>query len=360
MLSLQKISITHFKNYEISSFCFDKSVIGICGLNGKGKTNLLDAIYYCCFTKSYFPGSDTLNIKFNQEGFRIESSFLLNEKPQHIVVINRVNAKKEFYLNQSVYEKLSQHIGLLPAVIVAPDDIDIINGSSDGRRKYIDTLISQLDNEYLQSLILHNKILLQRNSLLKNIASGNINDFGLLDVLDDQLSIPAQQIYNKRKVFLEKLLPMIILFYKNIADNDENLIAFYDSKICENNYKELLTINRQKDVAIQRTSVGIHKDDLLFELNDQVFKNIASQGQKKSLLFAMKLAEYETIKNSKGFTPLLLLDDVFEKLDDKRITNLLDWVCNKNKGQVFITDTHKERLENTFNQLEIDGQIIEL
>ncbi len=360
MLSLQKIIITHFKNYEISSFSFDKSVVGICGLNGKGKTNLLDAIYYCCFTKSYFPGSDALNIHFNQEGFRIESSFLLNDKPHQIVVINRVNSKKEFYLNQSPYEKLSHHIGLLPAVIVAPDDIDIINGSSEGRRKYMDTMMSQLDIDYLQSLILYNKILIQRNSLLKNLAVNKIIDNGLLDVLDSQLVIPARIIFNKRKVFLEKLIPLIVEFYNKIAENDENLIPYYESKLAKNNYEELLSINRQKDMALQRTSDGIHRDDLLFELNHQVFKNIASQGQKKSLLFAMKLAEYEMIKSSKGFPPMLLLDDVFEKLDDNRIINLLDWVCNKNTGQVFITDTHKERLVNTFNRLNADGQIIEL
>ncbi len=360
MLFLHKIIITHFKNYEVSTFDFEKSVTGICGLNGKGKTNLLDAIYYSCFTKSYFPGSDTLNIKFNQEGFRIDTQFTLNQKQLQVVTVNKINSKKEIYVNDVPYEKLSSHLGLLPVVIVAPDDINIINGSSDGRRKFTDAMMSQLDAEYLQSLIQYNKILAQRNSLLKSMASGKMNDSGLLDILDSQMIYPAQQIFNKRIIFFKELLPLVVHFYKKIANKEEDIIAQYESELIGNEYREMLLNNRQKDIALQRTSSGIHRDDLLFQLNCLSFKNIASQGQKKSLLYAMKLAEYEMIKNAKGFSPILLLDDVFEKLDDSRINNLLDWVCNKNKGQVFITDTHRERLEIAFNKLGVDGKIIEL
>jgi DNA replication and repair protein RecF len=360
MLSLQKITITHYKNYEVQSFDFEKNIIGICGSNGKGKTNLLDAVYYSCFTKSYFPGSDTLNIHFNQEGFRIESSFVNNLLHYKVVCIQRNNCKKELYLNDVLYEKLSHHIGLLPAVMIAPDDIEIINGGSEGRRKYMDTILCQLDADYLNQLIVYNKILQQRNSLLKNLANKKINDVSLLEIIDQQLINPCNIIFSKRMEFAATLIPLVVRFYQQIANNEEKLQVEYESNLKDFSIQDLLEKNKEKDFLLQRTNAGIHKDDLRFELDGLLFKNIASQGQKKSLLFALKLAEYEIIKNTKGFSPILLLDDVFEKLDDDRMNNLLEWVCNKNKGQVFITDTHKERLTDVFDRLGVNGQIIDL
>lgn len=359
MLLLKKIMLTHFKNYDFKQFDFDKKVVGICGLNGKGKTNLLDAIYYCCFTKSYF-SSDAFNTQFDKEGFRLEAAFENSETKQHVICIHRAGLKKEFYLNDVLYDKLSEHIGLLPTVIIAPDDIEIITGNSEERRKYIDATICQLDSEYLLNLIKYNKILQHRNSHLKQEAAQGKIDESLLEILDQQLVEPAQIIYNKRIDFTTKLLPLIDRFYKQIASSDEVIQVSFESKLKNKKLEQLLIENRQKDRAIQRTSCGIHKDDLVLQLNDQPFKNIASQGQRKSLLFALKLAEYEMIKEGKRFSPLLLLDDVFEKLDDVRMKNLLDWVCNNNEGQVFITDTHKDRLVNEFTKLEINGQIIEL
>ncbi len=360
MLFLKKITLTHFKNYDIKQFDFDKKVVGICGLNGKGKTNLLDAIYYCCFTKSYFSSLDAFNTQFNKEGFRLEAAFENISAKQHVICIHRNGLKKEFYLNDVMYDKLSEHIGLLPTVIIAPDDIEIITGSSEERRKYLDATICQLDSEYLLNLIKYNKILQHRNSHLKQeAAQGKINE-SLLEILDQQLVEPANFIYNKRIDFTKKLLPLIDHFYKQIASSNEFIQVSFDSKLNNGKLDTLLIENRQKDRALQRTSCGIHKDDLILQLNNQPFKSIASQGQRKSLLFALKLAEYELIKEGKGFSPLLLLDDVFEKLDDIRMKNLLDWVCNNNDGQVFITDTHKDRLINEFDKLGINGQIIEL
>jgi len=360
MLQLSKISLTLFKNYDFKTFDFNSRIIGICGLNGMGKTNLLDAIYYCCFTKSYFTTTDQLNISFGKEGFRLEALFTKTGEPLKVVCINRGTSKKEFYLNEVPYEKMSKHIGLLPTVMIAPDDIEIITGGSEGRRKLMDAILCQLDAQYLQQLMIYNKVLLQRNSLLKQFAENGKPDEALLQVLNEQLTAPGNYVFEKRKSFTLQLVPLVQDFYKQIAENDEIVRISYESKMLQNSLADLLHKNRERDAYLQRTNAGPHKDDLSFELNGQPFKAIASQGQRKSLLFAIKLAEYEIMKLSKGFAPLLLLDDVFEKLDENRMKNLLSWVCIKNDGHVFITDTHKERLEWAFKQLDVQGQIIEL
>ncbi len=357
---LEKITITQFKNYELNSFDFNQRVIGICGRNGIGKTNLLDAIYYACFTKSYFTVSDNLNIGFGKDGLRLEAMFINKNDKHKVVCMLKPNSKKEFLVNDVLYEKLSQHLGLLPCVMIAPDDIDIINGGSELRRKFMDTLLSQLNKEYLQSLILYNKILQQRNSFLKNAAAQGRMDNALLEILDLQLKLPANNIYQYRLEFNKKLIPFIQQFYKEIANSDEQIDVVYESRLHEKNIESLLMESRSRDLILQRTNVGIHKDDIGILLNGQSFKSTASQGQKKSLLFALKLAEYELIKQTKGFSPVILLDDVFEKLDHFRMNNLLKKVCKENEGQVFITDTHKERLINSFEEIGIQGQIIEL
>lgn len=360
MLGLDKIIITHFKNYEFSSFEFPENVIGICGLNGRGKTNLLDAIYYCCFTKSYFSGTDTLNINFQKEGFRLEALFDNQGKSQKVICIHRGIMKKEFSLNDIPYDKFSKHIGLLPVVMIAPDDIELISGSSEGRRKFIDTVLSQLDATYLQELIVYNKILQQRNSQLKKMEGNDSTSNTVLEILDQQLVPHGNIIHEKRSAFLKELIPLVRLFYEQISNKAEAVSLEYISQLNENDFQKLLHYYRTKDLLLQRTNAGIHKDDINFILNERVFRNVASQGQRKSLLFALKLAEFELLKKKKGFAPILLLDDVFEKLDDLRMNQLLHWVCNENKGKVFITDTHRERLEEAFKKLGTSFQIIEL
>jgi DNA replication and repair protein RecF len=363
-MGFTKIVLTGYRNYESQTFHFDQRIVGICGLNGKGKTNLLDAINYICFTKSYFSKTDALNIFFGAEGFRLEAE-LQNEKnadikAQKIVCIYRSSLKKEFYLNDVAYVKFSHHIGKFPCVMIAPDDIEIITGGSEERRKFLDTLISQVDAEYLQQLIIYNKVLQQRNSFLKNESFQLNFDAQLLDALDAQLIKPGEYIYETRKQFCEKLVPLVKEFYKEISGNNEVISLAYSSYLNDNDFSKLLVSSRQKDILTQRTSAGIHKDDLIFLLNENSFKTMASQGQRKSLLFACKLAEFEMLRSIKGFSPLLLLDDVFEKLDEMRMKNLLQYVCKKNNGQVFITDTHKERLEHALSEFVSHVQIIEL
>ena len=377
MFFLSKISLTQFKNYEFSSFDFTERIIGICGLNGKGKTNLLDAVYYCCFTKSYFTKLDGLNMQFDTDGFRIEANTIPPPPPEggteyvgdksddvkkadEIVCIFRGAGKKEVLLNGVAYTKLSEHIGKFPAVMIAPDDIGLITDGSEERRRFMDTVLSQMDAQYLQQLMHYNKVLLQRNSLLKRFAEHGKTDWPLLEVLDEQLIAPGNFIFSKRKVFTEALIPLVQKFYHQIADNNEEITLQYDSRLHDSSFYDLLNTFRQKDFMLQRSNAGIHKDDIVFQLNGQVFKTTASQGQRKSLLFALKLAEFELLKANKGFAPLLLLDDVFEKLDDNRMQQLLHWVCNQNSGQVFITDTHKERMQEAFEKLNTAYQIIEL
>jgi DNA replication and repair protein RecF len=362
MLHLNKIILTQFKNYRAKAFDFTERIVGICGLNGMGKTNLLDAINYLCFTKSYFSKSDPLNVQMGADGFRLEGELTTYSASeiQKVVCIYRSNGKKELYLNDSAYEKFSSHIGRFPCVIIAPDDVEIITGASEERRKFIDTVLSQMNAGYLQQLIVYNKILMQRNSLLKQLAEERSGDFSLLDVLDEQLIPAGKEIFTMRKLFCEQMIPIVKRFYNDIADNNEVIELTYESQLNENTFDILLKRSREKDLITQRSNTGVHRDDLNVQLTGRNFRSIASQGQRKSLLFALKLAEFDLLKMNKGFAPLLLLDDVFEKLDDKRMQNLLQWVCVNNTGQVFITDTHRERLVSSLTSFSKNIQIIEL
>jgi DNA replication and repair protein RecF len=360
MLRLQQLSLVHFKNYTSRQFDFRERITGICGNNGAGKTNLLDAIHYLCFTRSYFSRQDAPNTLYGQQGFRLEADFLLHDKPEKAVCILRETGRKEFTINGNPYERFSQHIGRYPCVMIAPDDALLVTGASEERRKFIDSVLSQMDAEYLRQLIIYTKVLQQRNSLLRSFAENGNRDDGLLDVLDKQLMDAGNIIFNRRKDFLISFLPFARHLYHDIAGKDENIIFIYDSELIDAGFDELLRINRQKDMFNQRTHSGIHRDDIELRLDDQPFRNSASQGQRKSLLFALKLAEMLVLKNEKGFPPLLLLDDVFEKLDEGRIHNLLVKVCVENEGQVFITDTNRQRLEEHLNQVNSEFEMIVL
>lgn len=360
MLRLQNISLVQFRNYVQQSFSFTERVVGICGANGSGKTNLLDAIYYLSFSRSYFPRPDSQNVYHGMQGMRIEGQYELQNEPRHLVCILRENNRKELILDDEVYKKFSDHIGKLPCVMIAPDDIVLIAGGSEERRKFIDTLLSQINKAYLSSLIDYNKILQQRNSLLKHSAETGTTDEALLEVLNDQLCTTGQYIFKERKVFLKAFLALCGSIYQRIAGKDDGLALQYTSQLATDDLAGLLKATRQKDLALQRTTAGIHRDDLVFYMDQSLFKTEASQGQRKSLLFALKLAEWQTLKEKKGFTPILLLDDVFEKLDEQRMFQLLQWVCTESDGQVFITDTHPERLQKQLADIDITYQLIEL
>jgi DNA replication and repair protein RecF len=360
MLKLTSISLVQFKNYANRAFDTSQPIVGICGSNGTGKTNLLDAIHYLCFTKSYFSRSDANTVQQGRAGFRIGGEFMVNDKPEKAVCILRENGKKEFSVNETGYEKFSQHIGRYPCVVIAPDDAVLIMGGSEERRKFLDALLSQLDAEYLQHLINYTKLIQQRNALLKSFAETGDKNFSLLDVLDQQLLTPGNYIFNMRKEFVVSFLPAVRHLYQEISRQPEEINLLYESALLQNTFEELFRASRHKDCLLQRTTAGIHRDDIEINMGEQLFRNIASQGQRKSLLFAMKLAEMEVIKKEKGFPPLLLLDDVFEKLDENRIANLLQKVCMENEGQVFITDTNEERLREHLEELDVSYSIISL
>ncbi len=360
MLRCRQIHLVQFRNYVSQNFLFTERVIGIAGPNGSGKTNLLDAIYYLCFTKSYFSKTENQNVKHGLTGFRLEGDFILNDDANRLTCILRETGRKEFYENEIAYQKFSAHIGKYPCVMIAPDDVSLISGTSDERRKFIDTILSQLHSEYLQNLIEYNKILQQRNSFLKATAERNYTDDELLEVLDEQLSKKGNYLFAKRKSFLDEFLPLVIQQYILIAGNDELISLQYDSQLMKVAFKQLLAENRQRDIYLQRTGCGVHKDDVDISMQNHPFKSVASQGQRKSLLFALKLAEFKVLKVHKGFAPILLLDDVFEKLDAERMHKLLAEVCLDNDSQVFITDTHAQRLQDSLDDLEINGQVIQL
>lgn len=360
MLSLRSISLLQFKNYTNRSFDITKRIVGICGNNGAGKTNLLDAIHYLCFTKSYFSRFDVNNVQQGKKGFRIEGHFQLWDKAEKAVCILREDGKKEFSLNDQAYDKFSQHIGHYPCVVIAPDDAVLVTGGSEERRKFLDALLSQIDPSYLQHLITYIKLTQQRNALLKSFSDTGNKNFSLLDVLDEQLLKPGNYIFDKRKLFLVSFLAGAKHLYHNIAQQQEDISLVYESQLLQASFEELLKATRDKDCMLQRTTTGIHRDDIEISMGSQSFKTIASQGQRKSLLFALKLAEMDELKKEKGFAPLLLLDDVFEKLDEDRIKNLLQKVCVENEGQVFITDTNEERLSEHLSDLSIEYAMINL
>jgi len=293
-------------------------------------------------------------------GMRLEGNYNLKHKDQHLVFILRENNRKELILNDETYKRFSDHIGKFSCVMIAPDDIGIISGASEERRKLIDTIISQFNKSYLLLLIDYQKLLMQRNSILKQLAETKIIDESLIQIIDDQLYHKGDQIFQIRKPFLAEYLQIVSEIYTKISGDIDEIELLYDSQLLRQNMESLFKLNKQKDRLLQRTNAGIHKDDLIFKMQGQIFKNEASQGQRKSLLFALKLAEWQILKKQKGYTPILLLDDVFEKLDEKRMYQLLQWVCNESDGQVFITDTHAQRLNEQLKQTQTRYQLIEI
>lgn len=360
MYRIDNISLVSFRNYEQATFSFPRAVTGFCGNNGTGKTNLLDAIYYLCFTKSYFGKTDGQNPTHGKAGFRIDGQFTLKDQVYNAIAVLRENGKKEFGVNNEQYSRFAAHIGRFPCVVIAPDDTVIITEGSEERRKFMDYTISQLSSSYLQTLIDYNKLLQQRNSMLKKWAETQTMDESLMEIISGQLVAAGNAIFQKRKAFLDEFTPIAVALYHFISDGKEKLELRYQSHLTSASFAGLLKASRSKDMALQRTTSGIHRDDLECRMNGELFKATASQGQRKSLLFALKLAEFEMLLRHNQFPPILLLDDVFEKLDEHRMKQLLYKVGVENKGQVFITDTHCARLEEALHTLSIDHTIINL
>jgi len=360
MLQLTQINLIQFRNYETSTVSFSEPIVAICGMNGTGKTNLLDAIYYLGFSKSYFGRTDAQNVQHGKQGMRVSGVYQKSNEVVDVSFIIRENNKKELNVAGVPVKKLSEHIGQFPCVMIAPDDIELITGGSEERRKLMDSILSQTNKTYLEQLIAYNKILQQRNSLLKQLAENPGMGNDLLEIYNEQLIQSGQTIFSCRKAFLNTFLPQVGVNYQQIAGKAEALQLSYESPLLQKSFSSILKDNLSKDMTLQRTSRGVHRDDIGFFLNDCPFKTEASQGQRKSLLFAIKLAEWEYLRNTIGTPPILLLDDVFEKLDESRMAHLLTTVSREPFGQVFITDTHAERIREKLEGTNRPYQLIQL
>lgn len=316
------------------------------GQNGMGKTNILDAVYYLCMCKSSFGLRDRHIIQHERDFFRLEGHFIRQAKKEKIVAkVQTGRNKKVVERNEVPYSRLFEHIGLLPVVMIVPDDTLLISGGSEERRRFMDNTLSQLDAAYLSQLLQYNKLLKHRNAALKQMAIEGGYDEALIGAYNRQMLAPAAVIYEKRAAFIQAFVPVFQQYYARISNERELATCVYRSQLADASFEDLLEESAGKDRILQRTTKGIHKDDLIFRLDDHEVKRFASQGQLKSFLLALKLAQYEWLRQEKGIAPILLLDDIFDKLDRQRVRHLIEVLIEKNFGQVFITDTHESRLE---------------
>lgn len=350
-MHIEQLKLTNFKNYEQQSIECSPQVNCFVGLNGMGKTNLLDAVYYLCMTKSHTGLTDSNVLRHGAEFFRLEALFQKEGKRDKIVAKVIPRKKKEFERNDVLYTRLADHIGEYPVVIIAPNDTNIVLEGSEIRRRFLDNTLSQLDPIYLRSLMNYNKILDQRNALLKHFIEHRTFNKTLLETYNIQLVEPAQLICDKRRDFMMSFCNILQDIYQFISKQRESIDCQYESKLLETPFVQLLLESTEKDRTLQRTTVGIHKDDLNFKINGHAAKQFASQGQLKSLVLALKLAQYEMLRCEKKIQPLLLLDDIFDKLDKSRVAQLLKLLLEKSFGQIFITDTDEHRVTEIVAQL---------
>lgn len=353
-MHLESIRLANFKNYESAQLEFSPQVNCFLGANGSGKTNLLDAIYYLAITKSSEQSQDQLCIKHEEAFFSVKGKVNFGKKTEEVFCALELGRKKVIRLDSVPYKKAREHVGKIPIVLIAPNDTDVIRGASDERRKFFDAILSQTDPIYLQNLISYNHALKHRNSLLKRFAEQNTFDADLLEPFTLKLIELGQYIFDKRKEALEFFKPLLTDHYQNISDGGEGVDIQYQSHFAEDiqqNFKASL----QKDLALKRTNVGIHKDDFDFLMEERPIKKFGSQGQQKSFLISLKLANYDFLKEQKGKEPILLLDDIFDKLDDSRISKLIEMVASDQFGQIFITDARPERSIGFFEKLFIDS-----
>ena len=342
---LKKLSLFNYKNFSEADFEFDSKINCFVGKNGIGKTNVLDAIYHLSYGKSYFNPLAVQNIKHGEDFFVIDGEFEKEQRNEQIVCSLKKDQKKILKRNSKQYDKFSDHVGFIPLVIISPADRDLIVEGSETRRKFVDTVISQLDPAYLQQLIQYHKVLVQRNALLKYFALNHVFETDTLSVYNEQLNSLGQLLFEKRKTFINDFIPVFQKHHTAITGAEEAVQLLYISDLHDKSLLTLLQDNINKDRSLQYTSVGIHKDELSFEIDQHSIKKFGSQGQQKSFLIALKLAQFEFVKKQSGQNPILLFDDIFDKLDETRVGKIIEMVNNDSFGQLFITDTHSERTE---------------
>ncbi|MFA8437222.1 MAG: DNA replication/repair protein RecF [Marinifilaceae bacterium] len=341
---LDRLSLINYKNIEELEIELSPRINCFIGNNGMGKTNLLDAVYYLSFCKSYFSTTDLQNIRHEAPFMVLQGTYVRKEQTELVYCGVKRGQKKHFKRNRKEYKKLSEHIGLLPIVMVSPADGRLITDGSDERRKFMDGVISQYDRKYLDDLIRYNRVLAQRNKLLKDFAKGRKYDEEMLIIWDEQLIQLGTGIYEKRVDFLNQLTPVFQEYYEIISGGNEKVKLEYRSQLHGQDLQNLLLGARLKDQVLQYTTVGIHKDDLELKIGDYPIKKMGSQGQKKTYLIALKLAQFDFIKRINGFKPILLLDDIFDKLDAERVEQIVRLVSEDRFGQIFISDTNRDHL----------------
>ena len=355
---IERISILNFKNIEEADLSFSSKMNYFFGNNGMGKTNLLDALFYLSFTKNYTNLLDFQLIRHEREFCILQGYYCDNEIKEEIYCGIKHKQRKIFKRNKKEYERLSEHIGLIPMVMISPADTDLIQGGSVERRKFVDMIISQYDKEYLRLLIHYNKILQQRNSLLKDRAV--LSDNSLFDILDEQLSRDGEIIYQKRKAFISGFSPIFQEYYQAISNGGESVDLQYDSHQNTTPLSDALKEKRDTDKILGYTSVGIHKDDFLFLLGDYLIRKTGSQGQNKTYLIALKLAQFRFLLQKNTSAPILLLDDIFDKLDANRVERIIHLVTKDEFGQIFVTDTNRKHLDEILSGLKHDYKLFQV
>ena len=354
---LQKLSLINFKNYQQADIEFSPKLNCFIGKNGVGKTNIFDAVYYLCLCKSYFNMIDSQNIKYNEELSVIQGEFVINGKKEEIYCGLRRNKRKVFKRNKKEYSKLSNHIGLLPIVMISPADSNLITGGSEERRKFINGVIVQYDKNYLDDLIKYNRLISQRNKLLKDMAISDSYHGDTLEVYDEQIVPVGERIYEKRLSFAEKLVPIFQKYYDFISLGKEKVELIYQSQLSEGDFGNQLEQAREKDRLFHFTTTGVHKDDLILNLQGMNIKKNGSQGQQKTYLVALKLAKFDFIKEINKIRPVLLLDDVFDKFDESRVKQIIKLVSDDNFGQILISHTSEERMKAVLRDISIDNKL---
>ena len=358
-MQLQTLQLINFKNYTEASVDFSSKINVLVGKNGSGKTNLLDAIYYLALTKSAVSGADNFCVRHGQNHFFLKGVFRQLQDVREITSAFQAGSKKIFKEGVNEYQKLSDHIGKYPVVLIAPDDTDLVKEGSESRRRFFDSILSQLDRGYLESLIQYNHALRQRNGLLKMFAESGRVDGVALETYDDLLSRLGASVFERRRLFVQEYGPVFKKFYNFIVADEEAEVIYY-SELANTSYQEGLRQTRSRDLFLQRTTFGVHRDDFNFMLGAGDLKRLGSQGQQKSFIIALKLAQFDVIKRHKGFSPLLLLDDIFDKLDDFRIERLLELIKNDELGQLFITDARPDRTAALLKQINVSSSFFKV
>ena len=357
---LKKLALTNFKNYELNELELSPKINCFVGNNGVGKTNILDAIHYLSLTKSFFNNIDSISIRHGEDYFIIQGTFERDGEEDRIYCAFQKQKQKLLKRNGKEYQKLSDHVGRYPVVMISPADSALITEGSEDRRRFMNKIISQYSAEYLDSVLRYSKAVQQRNKLLKDIKSSGEFDNDILSIWDVQLVKYGNYVYNERKILIDELIPVFQEYYSLISSGKESVKLRYRSHLSEGSFTDALLNSITKDRFLEYTTVGIHKDDLLLEMNDFSVKSLGSQGQQKSYLVALKLAKFEYIKRKAGFSPILLLDDIFDKFDAERVEQIIRLVGNQRFGQIFITDTHQNRLQDILSSHKTDYKLFKI